>query len=534
MKAEGTNGRRRAYVETYGCQMNISDGELMEGVLAAEGYEIVSTPEEADVVLVNTCAIREHAERRVLGRVGQLRELKLDDPDVILGVTGCMAQRMGEDLLLKAPYVDLVMGPDGYRGLADRVAEIRGERPRSTDGAAADPGERAASGSSRLPSDGERGPGGDGSGRRRLAVLDMDLDENYEGLEQRRSSDVAAWVPIQRGCDHRCTFCIVPYVRGPEKNRKAEEILSEVRGIAESGVTEVTLLGQTVNSYVRDGWSFADLLRAVARVDGIRRVRFTSPHPNDVTREMLEVMAGEPAVCEQLHLPLQSGNDTVLKRMLRRYTVDEFLEKVELARSIVPDLALSTDVIVGFPGEDEDAFRDTLAVMERVRFDDAFTYRYSPRDGTPATRMPDDWIVDDSVAQDRLERLIETHRRIQEEISAAELGRVEEILVEREAKHPGQVLGKTRRNKAVHLPGGEELIGCYRTVRLTETTGATFVGEVVETRESGIAREAQEVREAREVREADESVKAGMADGRPPEGESHGRRRNQREPARTP
>ena len=516
MKPEGTNGRRRAYVETYGCQMNISDGELMEGVLAAEGYEIVSTPEEADVVLVNTCAIREHAERRVLGRVGQLRELKLDDPDVILGVTGCMAQRMGEGLLEKAPYVDLVMGPDGYRGLADRVAEIRGERPSSN--STSSPEELPTAG----PSKGGTSIGETRSGRRQLAVLEMDLDENYEGLEQRRSSDVAAWVPIQRGCDHRCTFCIVPYVRGPEKNRKPEEILSEVRGIADSGVTEVTLLGQTVNSYTREGWSFADLLRAVARVDGIRRVRFTSPHPNDVTREMLEVMAEEPAVCEQLHLPLQSGNDVVLKRMLRRYTVDEFLEKVDLARSIVPDLALSTDVIVGFPGEDESAFQDTLSVMEEVRFDDAFTYRYSPRDGTPATRMPDDWFVDESVAQDRLERLIETHRRIQGEISAAEVGRVEEILVEREAKHPGQVLGKTRRNKTVHLAGGKGLIGCYRTVRLTETTGATFVGEVVEVPDAG------------ERSEAKGSLEALGRDGSAGQRGGTGSEQRQREPARAP
>ena len=457
--------KRRAYVETYGCQMNVSDGELMEGVLASEGYEIVSSPEEADVVLVNTCAIREHAERRVLGRVGQLNALKTEDPDVVLGVTGCMAQRMGEDLLAKAPYVDLVMGPDGYRGLAGRVDEIR-RRRREPDGS---------------PSNGKPAAG-NGSGDRRgrqLAVLEMDLDENYKGLEQRRRSEVAAWVPIQRGCDHRCTFCIVPYVRGPEKNRSPDEILSEVRGIADSGITEVTLLGQTVNSYVHGEWAFPGLLRAVARVDGIRRVRFTSPHPNDVTPEMLEVMATEPAVCEQLHLPLQSGNDRILKRMLRRYTAEEFLEKVEMTRAAVPDIALSTDVIVGFPDEDEAAFEDTLAVMEEVRFDDAFTYRYSKRDGTPATRMPDDWFVDEAVAQDRLERLIATHRRIQAEINGGEVGRVEEVLVEKPARDEGQVLAKTRRNKVVHLEGDESLVGAYRTVRLEETTGATFVGSTV-------------------------------------------------------
>jgi len=447
----GENQRERAYVETYGCQMNISDGELMEGVLESQGYEIVSSPEEAEVVLVNTCAIREHAEQRVLGRVAQLNGLKEDNPEMVIGVTGCMAQRMGEDLLEKAPYVDMVMGPDGYRVLPEKLERIREKRARRSRGR-----------------------------KRQLAVVDLDLDENYEGLEQRRRSEVAAWVPIQRGCDHRCTYCIVPYVRGPEKNRAPDAVVDEVRGIAAAGVTEVTLLGQTVNSYVHGEWDFADLLRAVARVDGIRRVRFTSPHPNDVTPEMIEVMATEPAVCEQLHLPLQAGNDRILKRMLRRYTVAEFLETVERVREGVPDVALSTDVIVGFPDEDEEAFRDTLDVMRTVRFDDAFTYKFSPREGTPATRMPEEWFVPEEEAQARLEELIRVHREIQAEINRSEVGRVEEVLVEKEARKEGQVLGKTRRNKVVHLPGGGDLVGAYRTARLDDTTGATFTGTPVE------------------------------------------------------
>ncbi len=441
----------RAYVETYGCQMNVSDGELMEGVLEARGYEIVSSPEEADVVLVNTCAIREHAERRVLGRVAQINGLKVERPEMVIAVTGCMAQRLGGDLLERAPYVDLVMGPDGYRALPETLDEIRERRARRTKGR-----------------------------KRQLAVLEMDLDENYEGLEQRRASAVAAWVPIQRGCDHRCTFCIVPYVRGPEKNRRPAEVLDEVRGVAETGITEVTLLGQTVNSYRSGDWSFPDLLGAVARVDGIRRVRFTSPHPNDVTPEMAEVIATEEAVCEQLHLPLQSGNDRILKRMLRRYTADEFLETVTMVRSAVPDIALSTDVIVGFPDEDQAAFRNTLDVMREVRFDDAFTYRYSPRDGTPATRMPREWFVDEEVAQARLEELIRVHREIQAEINRSELGRIEEVLVEKPSREDGQVLARTRRNKVVHFRGDASLVGEYRTVRLEETTGATFVGSPVE------------------------------------------------------
>ncbi len=447
---------KRAYVETYGCQMNISDGELMEGILEKAGYEIATSPEAADVILVNTCAIRDHAEQRVLGRVGQLKGLKDEKPDLLLGVTGCMAQRMGETLLERAPYVDLVMGPDGYRTLPAKLGALdRGEAP------------------TRPPVSGKkRGP--------QLTVLNLDMGENYEGLEQRRTSDVAAWVPIQRGCDHRCTYCIVPYVRGDEKNRKPTEILSEIASIAGSGVTEVTLLGQTVNSYRYDGWDFPDLLRAVARVPGIRRVRYTSPHPNDFTEKLVEVMATEPAVCEQLHLPVQAGNNRTLKRMLRRYTVESFLEKIEMVRAAIPDISISTDVIVAFPGETEEEFEDTLDLMREVRFDDAFTYKYSPREGTPATRMPQEWFIPDEIGSERLQKLIEVSRGIQSEINAGEVGRTEELLIEKPGKHPGFVLGRTRRAKAVVVPGGPELIGSYRWAELTRTTGATFVGELVE------------------------------------------------------
>ena len=446
--------RKRAYVETYGCQMNISDGELMEGVLEQQGYDIASAPEDADVILVNTCAIREHAEKRVLGRVGQLYGLKQERPDLVIGVTGCMAQRMGDTLLEQAPYVDLVMGPDGYRSLPERLEAL-------------EEGRRV------MPSRSgkKRGP--------QLAVLDLNLGENYEGLSQRRSSDISARVPIQRGCDHRCTFCIVPYVRGPEKNRRPEEVLREIEEIAASGLTEVTLLGQTVNSYRYDGTSFPDLLRAVARVPGIGRVRFMSPHPNDVTPELLEVMAVEPTVCEQLHLPLQSGNDRVLRRMLRRYTVESFLEKVERARQAIPDIALSADVIVAFPGESHEQFEDTLEVLRTVRFDDAYTYMYSLREGTPATRLPQEDFIPDDEAQERLAKLIEVHREIQGEINHAEVGRVEEVLVEKTARKAGQILGRTRRNKVVAFQGGTELIGTYQTVALIATTSATFVGELV-------------------------------------------------------
>ena len=442
-----TTRGRRAYVETYGCQMNIADGELMEGVLEGHGYEIVDRPEEADVILVNTCAIRENAEERVLGRIGQLSGLRRRRPGLVLGVTGCMAQRMGDSLLHDVSAVDLVMGPDGYRHLGEALDEVvprRGRRVRR---------------------------------ERRLSVLDLSLDENYRGLEQRRRSGVTAWVPVQRGCNHRCTFCIVPYVRGPEKNREPGDVIAEIRGLAEDGITEVTLLGQTVNSYRHGDWSFARLLRAVAGVDGIRRVRFTSPHPIDVTDDLVDVMAAEPAVCEQFHLPLQSGSNAVLKRMVRRYTKEVFREKVAMLRTGIPDIALSTDVIAAFPGETDDDFEQTISLLSEIRFDEAFTYRYSIRPGTPATRLPPEMFVPEEVARDRLSRLIGATRFVQAEINQGEVGRVEEILVERMAKSPGMVLGRTRRNKAVVVPGDAADIGSYATVRLVDTTGATFIAK---------------------------------------------------------
>lgn len=452
----------KAYIETYGCQMNISDTELMRGILAEHGYGEATSPDEADVILVNTCAVRDHAEQRVLGRVGQLQQYREVRPGVVIGVTGCMAQRMGEELLGRSGGVDLVMGPDGYRRLPEAIGALRG-------GAA--PAPKPTSVALPVLGGGERDGG--------LTVLGFDPHENYEGVVPRRTTGVSAWVPVQRGCNYRCTYCIVPYVRGDEKNRAPAEILAEVRQLAETGVREVTLLGQTVNSYEAEGWAFPRLLREVARVDGIRRVRFTSPHPNDFTRELVAVMAEEPVVCNQLHLPVQSGHNRTLKRMLRRYTVEAYREKIDWVREAIPGIALSTDVIVAFPGETEEEYEATLALMREIRFDDAYLYRYSPRDGTPATRLPAEQFLADDVAQRRLERLIEVHREIQGEIYRSEVGRVEEVLVEKEGRRGG-LQARTQGNKVVTFEGPTRLIGEFVTVRLTGTTGSTFSGALVE------------------------------------------------------
>ncbi len=433
---------RTYWVETYGCQMNVSDSELMEGVLTADGYRSVSTPDEADVILVNTCAIRDHAERRVLGRVAELNRVKKSRPGVLIGVCGCMAQRLGERLMEQADYVDMVIGPDAYRSLPQIIDEAS----------------------------------------RNGGVVDIELNpaENYEGLEMRRASRVSAWIPIQRGCNYRCTYCIVPYTRGDEKNREPGAILAEIRKLADEGITEFTLLGQTVNSYRFDGWNFARLLRAVARVPGVRRLRYTSPHPNDVTRELVEVMAEEEAVCAHLHLPVQSGSNRVLKRMVRRYTREEYTQRVELLRELIPHIALTTDIIVGFPGEAEEDFRETLDLVNEVEYDSAFTFKYSPRDGTPSTRMDPETFVAPEVAQRRLEELIKAVREIAARRNLAEVGSTREVLLEKRARRGNLLQGKTETNKAVLIPGPDEWLGRYMKVALTGTTGATFTGYPIE------------------------------------------------------
>ncbi|MGD8868048.1 MAG: MiaB/RimO family radical SAM methylthiotransferase, partial [Gemmatimonadales bacterium] len=287
---------------------------------------------------------------------------------------------------------------------------------------------------------------------------------------------VAAWIPIQRGCDYRCTFCIVPFTRGSEKNREPRVILQEIGSLALEGITEFTLLGQTVNSYRHEDWDFPRLLRAIARVPGVRRIRFTSPHPNDVSRELVDAMAMEEAVCPHLHLPVQSGSNSVLKRMARRYTREEYLEKVAMLREAIPGLAVTTDIIVGFPGESEEDFEQTLDLVREVRYDDAFTFRYSPREGTPSTRMREDWYVQEHVAQTRLERLISLVRRIAAEKNMAEVGGTVEVLIEKVARRGNLLQARTATNKVVLIPGPQEWIGRYLKAVLTGTSGATFTG----------------------------------------------------------
>jgi tRNA-2-methylthio-N6-dimethylallyladenosine synthase len=422
--------------------MNVSDSELMLGRMEEAGYSPVSEPEAADVMLLNTCAIREHAEQRVIGRLGELkRSMK---PGAVVGVTGCMAQRLGPRILESARHVSLVVGPDGYRALPELVEGARQGR--------------------------------------RASKVEFDLEEHYEDFRPRRFDGVKAWIPVQRGCNYKCTYCIVPFTRGLERSRKAADVVGEVERVVAEGMTEVVLLGQTVNSWADGEHDFADLLRMVGSVRGIRRLRFTSPHPNDFSDRVIRALAETPAVCEHVHLPMQSGSSRVLKRMLRRYSREEYFDCLGRLRQAVPGLSVTTDIIVAFPGESEEDFQETLSAVRDAGFADAYTFRFSPREGTPATRFPESDTVPDEVAAERLGRLIDEVRAGTRARNLAALGTRHEVLVEKEARRGGLLQTRTRDFRTVLVSGDESMIGKYVTVELTGTTGSTFTGLVIPSR----------------------------------------------------
>jgi tRNA-2-methylthio-N6-dimethylallyladenosine synthase len=423
------------YIETYGCQMNVADTELILGTLAGHGYDRVDAPDAADVILLNTCAIRDHAEARVLGRLGDLGRFKQRRPTVRLGVTGCMAQHLRDKLRDAAPQVDLLVGPDGYRHL-----------PALLQADDTDP----------------------------HVGLRLDPDETYADLPVARESGVRAWVTVMRGCDRFCTFCIVPYVRGRERSLPGPVLVEQVRRLADAGVREVVFLGQTVNAYRADDWDFARLLRETAAVPGLRRIRFTSPHPAEMSDATIDAMAEHDAVMPQLHLPVQSGSDPVLERMARDYTVAAYEVLVEKLRVRVPGIALSTDVIVGFPGETDDDFEATEALMTRVAYDSAFLFKYSPREGTRAFKWTDD--VPDAEKGRRLERLIELQQGVSAERNRALIGHEVEVLVEGPAKRPaGWMIGKSRDFRTVVLPGPAAPGDLIHT-RIESATSHTLTG----------------------------------------------------------
>jgi tRNA-2-methylthio-N6-dimethylallyladenosine synthase len=433
----GVEPATRVYLETYGCQMNIADSQLVNAVLRRAGFGSADKPEEADVILLNTCAIREHAEERVIGRLSDLARLKLKRPELKLGLLGCMAQHNRANLIAKAPWLDLVAGPDTYR----RLPELIG---RSGYGPAVD--------------------------------VRLDRGETYAGLSPDYEAGVRAYVTIMRGCDKFCAFCVVPYVRGRERSVPVENIVQEAEALAARGVKEVVLLGQTVNAYRAGKVDFAALLRRVAAVEGIERIRFTSPHPSDMSAEAIAVMATEPKVQPYLHLPVQSGSDRILAAMERGYTVKEYLDLVERVRTAIPDLALSTDIIVGFHGEEESDFRATLELMRAVRYDSAFSFKYSVREHTRAHRLGDS--VSEEEKGRRLAELIAMQETIALERNRDLIGRAFPVLVEGPARRgEGRMAGKTPQFKTAIFPGNERIhAGDTVTVRIESATGHSLTG----------------------------------------------------------
>jgi tRNA-2-methylthio-N6-dimethylallyladenosine synthase len=444
---------RRFYIRTFGCQMNEHDSERIAGLLAAEGMQHTDDVDAADVVVFNTCCVRENADNKLYGHLGRVKALKERRPDVQIAVGGCLAQKDRDLIVERAGHVDVVFGT---HNLAHAPALL--ERSR------------------------RQGPG-----QRNPIVEILEEHEAYpSALPARRDVAHSAWVTIQIGCDNSCTFCIVPIVRGREVSRRMGDVVREVEELAADGVTEITLLGQNVNSYGRDLGAgqysprFADLLRAVDAVDGIRRIRYTSPHPKDLRPETIAAMTECEAVCEHLHLPLQAGSDRVLSRMHRGYTAARYLGKLAAAREAIPDLAVTTDLIVGFPGETEDDFRRTLDVVDEAGYDAAYTFVFSPRPGTPAADMTDEYVPAE-VAQDRMRRLVEVVERHALRRHEARVGRVEEVLVDGTSKKDASVVsGRTRQNKLVHFAAtdGAGRPGALVDVRITHAAPHWLRGEV--------------------------------------------------------
>jgi tRNA-2-methylthio-N6-dimethylallyladenosine synthase len=430
------------YIETYGCQMNVYDSAGIAALLEKEGLEAADSVEHAGVILINSCAVRGHAEERVLGRVGELKSLKSQNPDLKLVLCGCVAQEQGQALLQRFPHLDAVVGTSQYRQLPAIVAGLA-----ST------------------------------NGRPCLTSFDHDIEDLPELPDF--SGQATAFVAVMRGCNNFCSYCIVPYVRGRERSRPADDIINEIRQQAERGVKEVTLVGQNVNSYKWQETDFPRLLETACSIQGIERIRFITSHPKDLSDGLIRVMSENHKICKHLHLPLQAGSDRILKLMNRGYTIGHFESLAERARRAMPDLTLTTDVIAGFPGETEAEFSETLEAMERIRFDGAFTYKYSGRPGTKAAELSGE--IGEGEKLQRLDKLIKLQQQITLESNRADIGKIFEVLVEKESKKSnGQFMGRTGGNKTTVFDSPSRIkTGDLVNVRIIKATQATLVGEII-------------------------------------------------------
>lgn len=433
--------KKQVYIETYGCQMNLADTELVQGILNKNGYTLANDVHEADVVFLNTCSIRDNAEQRIYGRLGNLKTLKDKKPGMVVGILGCMAERLRTNLIEEKKLVDMVVGPDEYRRLPELLDVVYS--------------------------------GGKGIG------VKLSRTETYDDIMPYREDGLQAWISVMRGCDKFCTYCVVPFTRGRERSRNLESIVKEVEHLSARGFREVSLLGQNVNSYNDNGNDFAGLLAAVAAVDRSMRVRFTTSHPQDLSDKLLYTIAENENLCNYIHLPVQSGSNRILELMNRTYTVEHYLDLIEKARRIIPGVSFSTDIITGFPTETLEDHLMTLEVMENVKYDGAYMFKYSPREGTKAYRMEDD--VTEEVKTKRLQQIIELQHRHSLELNNGLIGKTERILVEGFSKKSDKFMaGRTDTNKVAIFPVIEGVSeGDYVDVKIDRVTSATLFGEMV-------------------------------------------------------
>ena len=428
-------------LETYGCQMNVADSELVEGILTNLGLEKTADYDEADAIFLNTCAIRENAETKVHSKLGNLQKIKLNKPHLIIGVLGCMAQNLKDDLLKNKPYVDIILGPDSYRKIPDLI--------------------------NRHVKDNK-------------SIVDTKLSryEVYENLFPSRGDTFNAWVSIMRGCDKFCSFCIVPFTRGRERSRSVESVVEEIEKAVDQGFVEITLLGQNVNSYNFEGKSFSDLLLAVSDINGVKRIRYTSPHPQDINVELLEVMASRKNICNYVHFPMQSGSNEVLKRMNRTYTKEHFYDMAMKIREIMPNCGLSTDIIVGFPGETDEQFRETLDLMEAIKFNSAFTFKYSPRPYTKAEQFSDH--ISEDIKKSRLDEMLILQRKHTLELNQNMVGTFQQVLIEKESKKSNlHWAGRTDSNEWVIIEKNNSNIKDIVPVEISDATGVILHGKEI-------------------------------------------------------
>lgn len=431
---------KKIYVETYGCQMNVADTEVVLGVMNGAGFVPTNQPDTADLILINTCSVRDNAEQRAHQRISELKEYKRRNPEVLIGVLGCMAERLRVSLIEKNNLVDLVVGPDEYRKLPKLVNDAY-------------------------------------AGQRGIAVK-LSRVENYDDITPLRTEGISAWISVMRGCDKFCTFCVVPFTRGRERSRTLHSVVEEVRKLSAQGFKEVTLLGQNVNSYHDGQYDFADLLAAVARVDSTMRIRYTTSHPKDMSDKLIETMAKYDNICKYIHLPVQSGSNRILKLMNRTYTIEHYLTLIEKIRKTMPGVSFSTDIIAGFPTETDDDHRMTIEIMKEVRYDGAYMFKYSPREHTKAWEMGDD--VPDSVKLERLNEIINIQEEISAEINQKLIGETVEVLVERDSsRSKDDLLGRTDTNKKTLFPREDATVGEYRKVKIERTNAHTLFGKLI-------------------------------------------------------